>query len=55
MIVLNILGFVVIGMFILVIILVLVYIGEKRIDYYCKKNKNYKLLVINLVDGRVKI
>lgn len=55
MIVLNILGFVVIGTFVLVIILVLVYIGEKRIDYYRKKNKNYKLLVINLVDGRVKI
>lgn len=55
MIVLNILGFVVIGIFVLVIILVLVYIGEKRIDYYCKKNKNYKLLVVNLVDGRIKI
>lgn len=51
---LNTLGFVVIGTLVSAIILVLVYIGEKRIDHYRKKNKNYKLLATNLADGRVK-
>lgn len=51
---LNTLGFVVIGTLVSAIILVLVYIGEKRIDHYRKKNKNYKLLAANLADGRIK-
>ncbi|UUM25413.1 flippase-like domain-containing protein [Mycoplasmopsis agalactiae] len=52
---LNTLGFVVIGTLISAIILVLVYIGEKRIDHYRKKNKNNKLLATNLADGKIKM
>ncbi|MFZ8224446.1 lysylphosphatidylglycerol synthase domain-containing protein [Mycoplasmopsis bovis] len=51
---LNTLGFVVIGTLVSAIILILVYIGEKRQDHYRKKNKNHKLLATNSSNSNIK-
>ncbi|WP_029513700.1 lysylphosphatidylglycerol synthase transmembrane domain-containing protein [Mycoplasmopsis primatum] len=49
------LGCVIMGSLLSAILLVLVYIGERRVDFYRKKEKNLKLISNNNLDKKVKI